>query len=130
MICLPRSTYNYGRMVVARDAVDPAAALRQAIIEMRRAFASDCYRPVKRALRGRNHCVKNKRVLRDMQACRCHLCWVLAAPDAVSGTWCPNRRADVVQTGPNNCGSPTSPWRGSSATSNFSPSCSMCFRAT
>jgi putative transposase len=106
MIGLPRSTYYRRTQLVAPDAVDPDAALRAAITEVRQAFPSYGYRRVTRELRRRHQVVNHKRVQRVMQAMLLPPAarrrpWLVTEPDAVTGTWYPNRRAGVVPSGPN-----------------------------
>jgi len=106
MIGLPRSTYYRRPRVVAPDAPDPDAELRVAIAQVQRDFPGYGYRRVTRALQHGPHRANHKRVQRVMQAMLLPPAarrrpWVVAEPDAVTGTWYPNRRAGVVPTGPN-----------------------------
>ena len=106
MIGLPRSSYYRRPRVVAADAVDADAWLRNAIAEVTRAFPGYGYRRVTRELRRRDQPVNHKRVQRVMQAMLLpppprRRPWLVAEPDAVTGTWYPNRRAGMVPTGPN-----------------------------
>jgi putative transposase len=105
MIGLPRSTYYRRPRVVAADAVDPDAALRDAIADVQRAYPGYGYRRVTRELRRRHQPVNHKRVQRVMQAMLLPPAsrrrpWLVAEPDAVTGSWYPNRRAGMVPTGP------------------------------
>jgi putative transposase len=106
MIGLPRSTYYRRPRVMAADAVDPDGLLRDAIADVQRAFPGYGYRRVTRELRRRHQPVNHKRVQRVMQAMLLPPAprrrpWLVAEPDAVTGTWYPNRRAGMVPTGPN-----------------------------
>lgn len=106
MIGLPRSTYYRRPRVAAADAGDPDASLRDAIADVQRAFPGYGYRRVTRELRRQNQPVNHKRVQRVMQAMLLpppprRRPWLVAEPDAVTGTWYPNRRAGLVPTGPN-----------------------------
>lgn len=106
MIGLPRSTYYRRPRVVDERARDADAALRAAIAQVQRDFPGYGYRRVTRALRDGPHQANHKRVQRVMQAMLLPPAgrrrpWVVAEPDAVSGSWYPNRRAGVVPTGVN-----------------------------
>jgi putative transposase len=103
MIGLPRSTYYRRPRAAADDAVDPDAALRHAITDVRRAFPGYGYRRVTHELRRRNQPVNHKRVQRVMRAMLLPPAprrrpWLVAEPDAVTGTWYPNLRAGMVPT--------------------------------
>lgn len=106
MIGLPRSTYYRRPRVVDDPASDPDAALRDAIAQVQRDFPGYGYRRITRELRRGPHRANHKRVQRVMQAMLLPPAarrrpWVVTEPDAVSGTWYPNRRAGIVPTGPN-----------------------------
>ena len=106
MIGLPRSTYYRRpreRDVHAREA---DADLRAAIARVQRDFPGYGYRRVTRELSSGPHRANHKRVQRVMQAMLLppsarRRPWVVAEPDAVSGSWYPNLRAGIVPTGPN-----------------------------
>lgn len=106
MIGLPRSTYYRRPRTVDDPMCDPDAALRDAISQVQRDFRGYGYRRVTRELRRGPLRANHKRVRRVMQAMLLPLAarrrpWVVMEPDAVSGTWYPNRRAGIVPTGPN-----------------------------
>lgn len=106
MIGLPRSTYYRRPRATDVEASDADADLRAAIAQVQREFPGYGYRRVTRQLRHGPHHANHKRVQRVMQAMLLPPAtrrrpWVVAEPDAVSGTWYPNRRAGLVPTGPN-----------------------------
>jgi putative transposase len=106
MIGLPRSTYYRRPRERDAHASDADADLRAAIAQVQRDFPGYGYRRVTRALRDGPHRANHKRVQRVMQAmlrppAARRRPWVVAEPDAVSGSWYPNLRAGVVPTGPN-----------------------------
>ena len=106
MIGLPRSTYYRRPREVPAGLGAADAALREAIQAVQRDFPGYGYRRVTRELRHRELVVNHKRVQRVMQAmlrppAARRRPWVVAEPDAVTGTWYPNRRAGLVPTGPN-----------------------------
>jgi putative transposase len=104
MIGLSRRTYYPRPRAAADAAVDPDAALRHAITDVRRAFPGHGYRRrVTHELRRRDQPVNHKRVRRAMRAmllppAPLRRPWLVAEPDAVTGTWYPNLRAGMVPT--------------------------------
>ncbi len=105
MIGLPRSTYYRRPREPDANASDADADLRAAITQARQEFPGYSYRRVTRELRSGPHRANHKRVQRVMQAmlrppAARRRPWVVAEPDAVSGSWYPNLRAKIVPTGP------------------------------
>lgn len=107
MIGLPRSTYYRRPRIATMDAAcDPDARLREAIFRIQQAFPGYGYRRITRELHNQHQPVNHKRVQRVMQAMLLPPAarrrpWVVTEPDAVTGTWYPNRRAGMVPTEPN-----------------------------
>ena len=105
MIGLPRSTY-YRRPREGDESASKADAdLRAAIAQVQRDFPGYGYRRITRELRAGPHRANHKRVQRVMQAMlrppsARRRPWVVAEPDAVSGSWYPNLRAGIIPTGP------------------------------
>ena len=110
MIGLPRSTY-YRRAapplasVADRARVDRDDALREAITAVRQTHPAYGYRRVTQALRRTGLLVNHKRVQRVMRTLLAppiprRRSWVVAEPDAITGSWYPNLRADCLPTGP------------------------------
>ena len=109
MIGLPRSTY-YRRSVVRkapsadRAVVERDDALRAAITAVRQTHPAYGYRRVTHALRRTGLLVNHKRVQRVMRTLLAppmprRRSWVVAEPEAVTGSWYPNLRADCTPTG-------------------------------
>jgi len=106
MIGMLRSTYYRRPRPPVAEATDADAALREAIVAVRKDFPGYGYRRVTRELRLRQLGAKHKRVQRVMQAMLLppsprRRPWIVADPEAVTGSWYPNRRTGVVPTGPN-----------------------------
>ncbi len=106
MIGLPRSTYYRRPREPDAQASEADADLRAAIAQVQRDFPGYGYRRITRALRAGPHRANHKRVQRVMQAMLRppsprRRPWVVAEPDAVSGSWYPNLRAELTPTGPN-----------------------------
>jgi putative transposase len=110
MIGLPRSTY-YRRAApplassADRPGVDRDDALREAITAVRQTHPAYGYRRVTHALRRTGLLVNHKRVQRVMRTLLAppmprRRSWMVAEPDAVTGSWYPNLRADCIPTGP------------------------------
>jgi putative transposase len=109
MIGLPRSTYYRRPREADAHASEADADLRAAIAQVQRDFPGYGYRRITRALRSGPHRANHKRVQRVLQAMLLppsarRRPWVVAEPDAVSGSWYPNLRAEIVPTGPNQLG--------------------------
>lgn len=106
MIGLPRSTY-YRRPVAQptdRPVVDRDDALRAAITAVRQTHPAYGYRRVTQALRRTGLLVNHKRVQRVMRTLLAppmprRRSWMVAEPDAITGSWYPNRRANCIPTG-------------------------------
>lgn len=106
MIGLPRSTYYRRPREADAHGSDADAELRAAIARGQRDFAGYGYRRITRELRSGPHRANHKRVPRIMQAMLLPQSarrrpWLVAEPDAVSGSWYPNLRAAFAPTGPN-----------------------------
>jgi putative transposase len=108
MIGLPRSTY-YRRSVsplalsTNGPVVDRDDALRDAITAVRQAHPAYGYRRVTHALRRTGLLVNHKRVQRVMRTLLAppmprRRSWLVAEPDAVTGSWYPNLRAECTPT--------------------------------
>lgn len=106
MIGLPRSTYYRHRATPVEDgASDRDASLREAIAAVRQSHPAYGYRRVTHALRRAGLLVNKKRVQRVMRTVlapplpRRRSCDI-AEPDAITGSWYPNRRAGLIPDGP------------------------------
>lgn len=109
MIGLPRSTY-YRRPRKGDESASKADGdLRAVIAQVQRDFPGYGYRRITRELRAGPHRANHQRVQRVQRVVQAMLHppsarrrpWVVAKPDAVSGSWYPNLRAGIIPTGPN-----------------------------
>jgi HTH-like domain len=106
MIGLPRSSY-YRRERTTDTAPSVAdVALQESIVAIRQQHPAYGYRRVTQALRDAAVVVNRKRVQRVMRTLLAppgprRRPWVVAEPDAITGSWYPNLRATVVADGPN-----------------------------